>query len=128
MVADTIELRVKDPAQFAPADYEAGEARFVLRRISGEDNVFAVEDRLRPNPPQGFPFNRDRARATCQEVRTEAGGSPLRATFDGARLSVELMKIEPSARNFLFEKGKTISCLGLGKLKASKVVSVLTRG
>jgi serine/threonine-protein kinase len=128
LVADTIEFRVKDPEQFKPADYEGGEARFVLRRIPGEDNAFAVEDRLRPNPPQGFPFNRDRARSTCQDVRTEAAGSPLRATFDGARLSVELMKIEPAASNFLFEKGQTISCLGLGKLKASKVVSVLTRG
>ncbi len=127
MVADTIELRVKDPAPFAPADYEAGEARFVLRRIPGEDDVFAVEDRLRPSPPEAFPYNRDRARSTCQEVRTEAGGSPLRATFDGTRLSVELMKLEPTAKNFLFEKGKTISCLGLGKLKASKVVSILTR-
>jgi serine/threonine-protein kinase len=126
-VADTIEFRVKDPAQFAPADYAPGEARFVLRRIPGEESTFAVEDRLRPNPPQDYPFNRERARPTCQEVRSEAGGAPLRATFDGSRLSVELMKLEPSKANFLFEKNQTISCVGLGKLKASKVVSVLTR-
>lgn len=126
-IGDTVEFRVKDPAQFAPADYEAGETRFVLRRVPGEETVFAVEDRLRPNPPIHFPFNRDRARPSCQEVRSEAGGSPLRATLEGARLSVELMKIEPTKGNFLFEKDKTVSCVGLGKLKASKLVSVLTR-
>ena len=128
VVADAIEFRVKDPAQFAPADYEAGEARFVLRRIPGEEGVFAVEDRLRPNPPQDFPFNKAKARATCQEIRTEAGGAPLRATYDGKRLSVELIKIEPSGANFMREGRETTSCLGLGKLKASKVISVLTRG
>jgi len=126
-VADSIEFRVKDPAQFAPEDYEAGEARFVLRPIAGETSVFNVEDRLRPKPPTAFPFDRDRARASCQDVRTEASGSPLRATFDGARLSVELMKIEPTGANFLFDRDRTISCIGLGKLPASKVVSVLSK-
>ncbi len=126
-VADAIELRVKDPAQFAPAPYEAGEARIVLRRVPGQENMFAVEDRLRPDPPVAYPFHPERARATCQDIRTELGGAPLRATFDGGRLSVELVKIEPGRPNFVFEKGQTISCVGLSKLRASKVVSVLTR-
>ena len=132
-VADAVEFRIKDPAQFAPADYEAGETRFVLRRIEagaaspGSETVFSVEDRLRPNPPLDFPFDPGRARATCQEVRTEASGAPLRATLQGARLSVELMKLEPSGGNFLYEKGKTVSCVGLGKLKASRVVSELSK-
>lgn len=131
-VAGAIEFRVKDPAQFAPADYEAGETRFVLRRLppsgssSAEAAVFAVEDRLRPKPPLDFPFA-PVARATCQEVRSEASGAPLRATLEGARLSVELMKIEPTRGNFLLDKGKTVSCVGLGKLEASKVVSVLVK-
>ena len=125
-VADSVEFRIKDPAQFAPADYEAGETRFVLRRLPGEEMVFAVEDRLRPKPPLDFPFAAV-ARATCQEVRSEASGAPLRATLEGGRLSVELMKLEPTSQNFLLEKGKTVSCVGLGKLRASKVVSVLTR-
>jgi hypothetical protein len=125
-VADAVELRIQSAAQFAPADYEDGETRFVLRRVPGEDMVFAVEDRLRPKPPLDFPFA-GVARATCQEVRSEAGGAPLRATLEGSRLSVELMKLEPGQSNFLLEKGKTVSCVGLGKLKASKVVSVLMK-
>ena len=126
-VADAIELRVKDPAQFAPAPYEAGEARIVLRRVPGQESVFAVEDRLRPDPPVAYPFHPERARGTCQDIRTELGGAPLRATVDGGRLSVELVKIEPGRPNFVFEKGQTISCVGLSKLPASKVVSVLTK-
>ncbi|MEZ4295775.1 MAG: serine/threonine-protein kinase [Polyangiaceae bacterium] len=126
-VADSVELRVTDPAQFAPADYEAGEPRVVLRAIPGEDAVFSVEDRLRPEPPIQFPFDRARARPTCQEVRADASGIPLRATLDGDRLSVELIKIEPTGANFVLENGKAVSCRGLAKLRASKVVSVLSR-
>ncbi|MBK8257785.1 MAG: protein kinase [Polyangiaceae bacterium] len=126
-VGDVVEFRVKNATQFAPADYEVGDARFVLRTLPEKDVEFAVEDRLRPDPPLAYPYDRGRARSTCQDVRTEVGGTALRATLDGTRLSVELIKIEPGAKNFLLEGKKTVSCLGLSKLKASKIVSILTK-
>jgi eukaryotic-like serine/threonine-protein kinase len=120
-----VEFRVKKPEQFAPQNYEAGEARFVLH-ATGDASVFVVEDRIRPVPPKGKIYDA-RARGTCQEVWTVVGGDALRARHDGARLSVEFAKIEPGPANFTTEGGKVTSCVGLRNLKASKVVSVLTR-
>jgi serine/threonine-protein kinase len=123
---DELEFRVRDPAQFAAQGYEKGEARFALRAIPGEASVFAVEDRIRPVPP-GKGYDLARARGTCLEVWTEADKQPLRATFDGARLTVEFAKIEPTEDNFTLDKGKVTSCIGLRKLPASKVVSTLVQ-
>ncbi len=120
-----MEFRVKKPAQFTQQGYEAGEARFVLHPTQ-EPTVFAVEDRIRPVVPTGRAYD-PRARGTCQEVWTSVGGTPLRARYDGARLSVEFAKIEPALGNFTMEAGKVTSCVGLRDLKASKVVMVLTR-
>jgi serine/threonine-protein kinase len=120
-----LEFRVKKPEQFAPQGYEAGEARFVLR-ATGDPAVFAVEDRIRPLPPAGKTYD-PRARGTCQEVWTAVGSDSLKARYDGVRLSVEFAKIEPTAGNFTAEGAKVTSCVGLHDLKASKVVSVLTR-
>jgi serine/threonine protein kinase len=122
---DVLEFRVTDPAQFAPQDYAQGEARFALR-ATDEPNVFVVEDHIRPNPPSGKSFDA-RSRGTCQEVWTHANGEPLRARFDGARLSVDFAKIEPTQANFVVEGVKITSCVGLRDLKAGKVVSTLTR-
>src|SRR5262249_21072444 len=74
---DVRERRVRTAAQFAPQNYEAGEARFAPR-ASPEPGVFAVEDRIRPIPPKGKTYD-PRSRNTCQEVWTTAGGEPLRA-------------------------------------------------
>jgi hypothetical protein len=124
---DELEFRVRDPAQFDPQGYEQGEARFALRSMPGEERVFAVEDRVRPIPPSDKTYDAQRARSTCREIWTSAGGQPLRATFDGARLTVEFVKIEPTDANFIAIKGKITSCIGLRKLATSKVVSTLTR-
>ncbi len=126
MDGDVLEFRVKNPAQFAPQDYQAGEARFVLR-ATNEPNVFTVEDRIRPNPPAGRAFD-PHSRGTCQEVWTQAGSEPLRARWDGSRLSVEFVKIEPGVDNFVPHDGTITSCVGLRSLKAVKVVSQLARG
>jgi len=123
---DELEFRVTDPAQFEAQGYEKGEARFALRQIPGEARVFAVEDRVRPVPP-GKGYDLAKARGTCLEIWTEANKQPLRATFDGTRLTVEFAKIEPTDANFTVSKGKVTSCIGLRKLKASKVVSSLER-
>ena len=123
---DELEFRVTDPVQFEAQGYEKGEARFALRQIPGEARVFAVEDRVRPVPP-GKGYDLAKARGTCLEIWTEANKQPLRATFDGTRLTVEFAKIEPTEANFTVSKGKVTSCIGLRKLKASKVVSSLER-
>jgi serine/threonine-protein kinase len=120
-----LEFRVKKPDQFPRQNYEAGEARFALR-ATADATTFAVEDRIRPVPPTGKTYDA-RARGTCQEVWTTAGADPLRARYDGTRLSVEFAKIEPGPANFTSEGLKVTSCVGLHDLKASKVVSVLTR-
>jgi serine/threonine-protein kinase len=125
MASGDLEFRVRKPEQFAPQDYQAGEARFVLRPGS-DPATFAVEDRIRPLPPVGKVYD-PRARGTCQEVWTRVANKPLHARYDGARLTVELAKIEPGPANFTMEGGRVTSCLGLRALTASKVVSVLER-
>jgi serine/threonine-protein kinase len=125
LVGGDLEFRVKKPDQFPRQNYEVGDARFVLRATS-DAGVFAVEDRIRPVPPTGKTYDA-RSRGTCQEVWTSAGAEPLRARYDGTRLSVEFAKIEPGAASFLTEGTKVTSCVRLHDLKASKVVSVLTR-
>ncbi|AKT39785.1 serine/threonine-protein kinase [Chondromyces crocatus] len=128
---DALEFRVRDPEQFAPQDYETGEVRFLLRALPDEPDVFAVEDHIRFYPPTGLKFDPKRARGTCQDVRSSAEGRPLRARYDGARLSVEFARIEPAhdkpGVNFIVEGGKVVSCRGLGALAATRVLSVLTR-
>jgi serine/threonine protein kinase len=125
---DRLELRIVDPAQAAPQDYIAGEARFVLSPIPNETATFAVEDKVRPKPPALSKFDSQKARTTCQENYTEASGRPLRATFDGTRLTVELAKIEPTQANFTRGPDKDIvGCVGLRKLTATIVKSTLTR-
>ncbi len=125
-VAGFVEFRVVDPAEFAPADYRAGEARFVLSH-SGE--VYSVDDKIRPEPPVGYRFDSDRARTSCQEVWSSVGDRPLRAVLDGDRLSVDFAKIAPKPSNFLTDaKDKTVtSCVELRKVPASLGRTVLTR-
>jgi serine/threonine-protein kinase len=125
VVGGDLEFRVKKPDQFPRQGYEAGDARFVLH-ATPDPAVFAVEDRIRPVPPTGKGYD-SRARGTCQEVWAAAAGDPLRARYDGTRLSVEFAKIEPGPTNFLTEGNRVTSCVGLRDLKAVKVVSVLTR-
>jgi len=125
LVGDTLEFRIKDPSQFAPQDYEAGEARFVLR-LTNEPNVFSAEDRIRPLPPAGKTYDA-RSRSTCQELWSSAGGTPLEARYDGSRLTVEFAKIEPTLKNFVLEGSRVVSCRGLRDLTAGRVVSTLTR-
>lgn len=125
---DVLEFRVKTPAQFAPQDYEAGEARFAIRATS-EPNVFTVEDRIRPIPPEGKTYD-PRSRATCQDALTQVAGEPLRARLDGTKLSVDFAQIQPAEANFVVEPAtnKITSCVGLSDLKATKSVKAeLTR-
>jgi len=125
---DALEFRISDPKQLAPQDYIAGEARFVLAPLANENATFAVEDKVRPNPPVSSKFDSPKARPTCQENWTEAAGRPLRATFDGQRLTIDFAKIEPSQANFSRAADKSIvGCVGLRKLAATVVKSTLTR-
>ncbi|WP_437838849.1 protein kinase domain-containing protein [Sorangium sp. So ce1153] len=127
LAGEALEFRVRHPEQFAPQDYAEGEARFSLRELPGEAGVFAVEDRLRFIAPGSRQFDPARSRGTCQDVRSDVEGRPLRASFDGTRLSVEFAKIEPSSSNFVIERNKVVSCVGLSALPATRVVSTLSR-
>ncbi len=124
---EMLEFRVKTPAQFAPQDYEAGEARFVLR-ATAEANVYNVEDRLRPFPPQGMSFS-PASRNSCQEAWTSVEGAPLKARFDGKRLTIDLAKIEPKTEaNFTVEGGKTVTgCRALKEASAGRLVNSAAR-
>lgn len=125
MVGSDLEFRVKKPDQFPRQGYEAGDTRFVLR-ATAEPLVFAVEDHIRPALPIGKLYD-PRARGTCQEIWTAAAGDPLRARFEGGRLSVEFAKIEPITTNFTMEGLRVTSCVGLRDLKPTKVLSILAR-
>jgi serine/threonine-protein kinase len=125
LVGNDLEFRIKKPDQFPRQGYETGDARFVLR-ATAEPTVFVVEDHIRPTLPIGKLYDA-RARGTCQEIWTSAAGDPLRARLEGGRLSVEFAKIEPATQNFTVEGLRVTSCVGLRDLKASKVVSVLSR-
>ncbi|XXY20953.1 serine/threonine-protein kinase [Sorangium sp. So ce216] len=127
LAGEALEFRVRHPEQFAPQDYAEGEARFSLRELPGEAGVFAVEDRLRFIAPGSRQFDPARSRGTCQDVRSAVEGHPLRASFDGTRLSVEFAKIEPSSSNFVIERNRVVSCVGLSALPATRVVSTLSR-
>ncbi|WP_437970275.1 serine/threonine-protein kinase [Sorangium sp. So ce260] len=127
LAGDALEFRVRRPEQFAPQDYMEGEARFSLREIPGETGEFAVEDRLRFIAPESRPFDPSRSRGTCQDVRSDVEGRPLRASFDGTRLSVEFAKIEPTTSNFVIKQNRVVSCVRLSELPATRVVSTLSR-
>ena len=45
-VGGSVEFRVHDAKQFAPADYHDGEARFILTPIEGQAGAYAVEDKI----------------------------------------------------------------------------------
>ena len=125
-VGNGVELRVVSASQFAPQDYRDGEARFILTPVDGQDRSFAVTDQIRPVPPEGSKFD-PKSRTTCQEVWTDANGRPLRATYDGTRLSIDSAKIEPTISNFVQKDKLITSCSGLHSLKASRVTTVLSR-
>jgi hypothetical protein len=121
------EFRIRDVAQFPEQGYEAGEARFRLRPITGEMETYLVEDRIRPFPPDGTRYDTQKARESCVEVWTEIGGRPLRAQLDGQRLWVRMARLEPAASNFNRQGSLVVGCAGLREARASEVDSFLTR-
>jgi serine/threonine-protein kinase len=127
IAGDAVEFRVHDPKQLAEQGYLAGEPRFTLHPIAGEPGEFTVEDRIRPLPPVGAPYDAGRARTTCFETFTTVAGKSLTASLEGARLRVEAAKIEPTAGNFVREGDKVVSCRGLAALRPSAIVVLLAR-
>jgi serine/threonine-protein kinase len=123
---DALEFRVAQPSQLAPQDYRQDEPRFVLRPLGGESSTFAVEDRVRPRPPQGYGFD-ESSRAACVAILAAVAGAPLHARWDGSRLTVEFAKIEPTEKNFTFRGKEVIDCRGLEALATSKVPGVLEK-
>ncbi|WP_437585753.1 serine/threonine-protein kinase [Sorangium sp. So ce1000] len=116
---DGVELRVRDPEQLAGQGYEKGEARFVLSPIPGDLSLFAVEDRVRPLPPERTSYDEARARPTCLVTRKEVGAKPLRARLDGDTLTVDVVVLEADLSNFVFERGRVVRCEGLDRARMS---------
>lgn len=126
-VGGGVELRVRDPEQLAGQGYEKGEARFVLSPIPGDLSLLAVEDRVRPLPPERTSYDEARARPTCLVTWTEVGAKPLRARLDGDRLTVEMVLLQADRSSFVVERGRVVRCQGLGRARVSEVKSVLVR-
>jgi eukaryotic-like serine/threonine-protein kinase len=125
MSGDTLEFRIVDPAGFPGQNYNAKEARFTLLTAAGR-NAFLVEDKIRPVPPPETTYD-PISRNTCQEVWRQVGGRDLEATFDGERLTVELVKITPPRSVFDVRGTKVVGCRPLLTVPAAKIVSTLTR-
>lgn len=121
-----VEFRIRDAGDFAGQGYVDGEARFTLTPVPGETRTFAVEDKIRPIPPVGKTYE-PKSRGTCQEVWSAVDRKPLRAQFDGTRLTVDMVKILPAPTMFEVDGNKVIGCRGLKGAQASKIESTYTR-
>jgi eukaryotic-like serine/threonine-protein kinase len=124
-VGARVEFRVVDPSQLAPADYAAGEPRFILRTTS-EPNTFSVEETMRPHFTE--PFD-PKARTTCQEIWTEIDGRPLLATKEGTEntLRVDFARASYDSKMAVIEDGKVVACNKLRGAVAGRARTTLTR-
>jgi serine/threonine-protein kinase len=123
---DVLEFRIRDASEVAAQGYVDGESRFTLTALAGETRTFGVEDKIRPTPPDKYTYD-PKARATCQEVWSALDKKPLRAQFDGNRLTVDLVKIVPSTRSFELDGNSVVGCKDLKKSTASKIEVILVR-
>jgi serine/threonine-protein kinase len=122
-----LEFRIHDAKGMVQDGYVTGEERFVLEVVEGQRTVFAVKDKVRPALPADLRYDLTRSRSSCQEVRTEVKGTPLRARYDGTRLTVEVVKIAPDRSMFLRSGTQVHGCVRLREAKASLLQSTLTR-
>lgn len=125
--ANTLEFRIRSAKGMEQDGYVDGEERFILEAIPGQRGLFSVKDKIRPALPSDLSYDLSRSRSSCQEVRTEVNNQPLRARFDGSRLTVEVAKIAPLRSMFLREGTKVHGCIKLRDAKASIVQSALER-
>jgi eukaryotic-like serine/threonine-protein kinase len=122
-VGARVEFRVVDPSQLAPADYAAGEPRFILRATDAAD-TFSVEETMRPHFAE--PFD-PKARTTCQEIWTEVDGRPLLATTDGSSLRVDFARASFDPKMAVVEHGKVVGCNKLRGAVGGRARTTLTR-
>jgi serine/threonine protein kinase len=126
-VGSSVELRVRDPSQLAGQGYEKDEARFILSAIPGDATQLAVQDRVRPLPPERTSYDEARARPTCLVTWTEVDGKPLRARLEGDKLTVEMVLLKADKSSFVLEGSRVVRCSALGRAKVSELKSVLVR-
>lgn len=122
-VGETIEFRIVDPKQLAPADYAENEARFTLR-AGGEAGAFRVEEKMRPL--FSHPFD-PKSRTTCQEIWTEVDGKPLLATKDGEDLRVDFARATFKDSMAVVKDGVVVRCESLRGAVAGRGRTVLKR-
>ena len=124
---NALEFRIRDAKGMREDGYMDGEPRFTLSALPGENEVFAVKDKIRPTLPTGLTYDLERSRSTCQEVRTLVNGAPLRARYGGSQLTVEGAKIAPDRSMFLREGTKVYGCVRLSESKASRIEGIFRR-
>lgn len=126
LLADFLEFRVIDPKQFPGQDYQVDESRFNLANVAGQP-WFSVEDKIRPIGPSDSTFA-PTSRGTCQIVWKALNNEPLKAYFDGSRLRVDMVNINPTVSNFDQTAGKVVTgCKRLDTAKPERIETTLTR-
>ncbi|MRG92955.1 serine/threonine-protein kinase [Polyangium spumosum] len=127
LVGDRLEMRIRDAKPFAVQGYEQGEARFVLLVLPGKQDVFGVEDRLRPNPPAGHAYDVELARSTCIVPYTEIAGKRLEARLDGGKLHVSMVQTQPPPASYTRDGKRVTGCRNLAAAPLTPIQSVLGR-
>jgi eukaryotic-like serine/threonine-protein kinase len=125
---DAVEFRILRAAEFPRQGYLDGEPRFRLSPLPDRADAFAVEDDLRPTPPEGLEYDLS-ARDSCRAAFTEIGGKKLLAAYDTPqqKLVVALVQLTTGPERFQSSSGRILGCTGLGSAKAKPIESLLVR-
>jgi serine/threonine protein kinase len=121
---DALEFRIVKASQHPRQNYHDGDVRFRLLAIPGATDQFAVEDHLRPTPPDGVEYT-EASRSSCIGTWTAVSEQPLRAVYDGGGgLAVDLVQVR---QEFELDGKRVVRCTNVGASPATRIVSQLTR-
>lgn len=127
LVGEVLEMRIHDVKPFVIQGYEQDEPRLLLRVAPGKTDTFLVEDRLRPNAPAGYEYDRARARLTCLVPFSEIAGKPLEAKLESGQLHISMVVITPDESHYTFDRKLVTGCKNLLTSTVSPIQSVLSR-
>lgn len=125
--SSTLEFRLKDASGLRSQGYEDDETVTSLTIVPGESDTFNVEYKWRPVLPADLHYDLALARATCQQLFTSAERKPLRAQYDGTKLSVDVVKVDPGREFFITKGTAVIGCGSLHNPRISRIESVFKR-
>ena len=124
---DTVEFRIQKASQHPRQGYADGEVRFALHSIPGKDDEFAVEDHIRPTPPDGFEYDPATSRDSCIGTWTSVKGRKLTAKIEKGALVVDLVQIRTGQNRFDTEGKRVTSCNDVDSAPAEPIESKLIR-